>query len=287
MISHMDNYPSIRRTEPLDIKAVFKSKNPKIARLIPGFVYRYIDRIAHVEGLNYILSKHGEKVDVEFIKAVIEEFNVKIDVEGIENLPATGRYIFASNHPLGGFDGILLMHIVSQHYAGLKFLVNDLLMNLTNIRGRFIPVNKHGSLGTKPAELIDEAFKSDNQILTFPAGLVSRKISGKIMDLAWRKSFILQSVKFQRDIIPVHFNGQNSNFFYNLSNFRKFIGIKTNIEMFYLVDETFKHSNKHFRVKFSPPIPWQTFDKTKTPVQWAKWVKEKVYALDNVHYVPL
>jgi putative hemolysin len=283
----MNDNVSITRTEPLDIRKVFRSKSPKIARIIPDFIYRYLDRIVHVDELNKILKDHGEKVDAEFIKATIEYFNVKIDVEGKENIPASGRYIFASNHPLGGFDGILLMNIVSHYYAGFKFLVNDLLMNLTNIRGLFVPINKHGSLGLQSAVLIENALRSDNQILTFPAGLVSRKINGRILDLPWKKSFILQSITYKRDIIPVHFSGSNSNFFYKLANFRKFIGIRANIEMFYLVDETFQHRNKHFTVKFGSPIPWQTFDKSKSPVKWAKWVKERAYELDDVHDIPL
>jgi putative hemolysin len=283
----MNDNASKTRTEPLDIRKVFRSKSPKIARIIPDFIYRYLDRIVHVDELNKILKDHGDKVDSEFIKATIEYFNVKIDVEGTEKIPASGRYIFASNHPLGGFDGILLMHIVGQYYSGFKFLVNDLLMNLTNIRGLFVPINKHGSLGAQSAVLIENALRSDDQILTFPAGLVSRKIKGRILDLTWKKSFILQTITYKRDIIPVHFSGSNSNFFYKLANFRKSIGIKANIEMFYLVDETFQHRNKHFTVKFGPPIPWQTFDKSRSPVKWAKWVKERVYELDDVHDIPL
>jgi putative hemolysin len=133
---------------------------------------------------------------------------------------------------------------------------------------------------------IDEAYNSEMQILTCPAGLVSRKINGQVMDLAWQKSFIQKAVKHQRDIIPVHFSGRNTNFFYNLSNFRKFLGIKATIEMMYLADETVKHQNKHLVVRFGKPIAWQTFDDSKKPIEWAKWVKEKVYALDGVTSVP-
>jgi hypothetical protein len=283
----MDNYSSATRSEPLDIRAVFYSKNPKLARLIPGFIYKYLIRIIHQDELNEILSVHGDKFNNEFIAAVIEHFNVTIEIVGKENIPKEGRYIFASNHPLGGFDGILLMNIIGRYYRGFKFLVNDLLMNLSNIRGLFVPINKHGSLGMQSVELINMALGSDMQILTFPSGLVPRRINGQIVDLQWKKSLIIQSVKYKRDIIPVHFSGRNTNFFYNLANFRKFIGIRANIEMIYLSDETFKHRNKHFIVKFGTPIPWQTFDHTKKPPEWAKWVKEKVYALDNVYNVPL
>jgi putative hemolysin len=283
----MENYSSAKRTEPLDIRAIFMAKNPKMARIIPGFIYRYLKRIVHQEDLNEFLASHGEKLNTEFVKAVVKDFDINIETEGLENIPKEGSYIFASNHPLGGFDGILLMYVVNQYFREFRFLVNDLLMNLSNIRDLFVPINKHGSLGIQSVTLINEAFKSDAQILTFPAGLVSRRIKGQIMDLRWQKSLIIQSVKYHRDIIPVHFDGGNSNFFYNLSNIRKMLGIKANIEMFYLVNETYKHCHKKFNVKFGMPIPWQTFDNTKSPIEWAKWVKGKVYALDGVINIPL
>jgi putative hemolysin len=179
------------------------------------------------------------------------------------------------------------MKIIHEYFPNFKFLVNDILMNLVNINDLFIPINKHGKQGMEAAKKIDETFRSDAQVLTFPAGLVSRKIKGQIVDLPWQKSFIMKSIKFQRDIIPIHFSGGNSRFFYRLANIRKFLGIKANLEMLYLVDETFKHRNKNLVIRFGKPIPWQTFDKSRKPLEWAKWVKEQTYALDGVFHIPL
>ena len=151
----------------------------------------------------------------------------------------------------------------------------------------FIPINKHGRQSVDLLKQIDDAYSSDVQILTFPAGLVSRKKKGQIVDLPWRKSIISKAIQHKRDIIPIHMSGQNTKFFYRLGIIRKAFGIKANIEMLYLIDETFKHIGKSFTVKFGEPIPWQTFDKSKRPVQWAKWVKEKVYELDGVDKIPL
>ncbi|MGD2035454.1 MAG: 1-acyl-sn-glycerol-3-phosphate acyltransferase [Bacteroidales bacterium] len=275
------------RIQEVDVRGVFYKKNPGLARFIPGFVYRYLERIVHQKDINRFLEKYGDKYNVEFLEAVIDDFNVKIRVEGKENIPEQGRYIFAANHSLGGFDGIVLMKIISEHYTKFRFLVNDILMNLANIKDLFIPINKHGKQGAKAAREIDETFRSENQILTFPAGLVSRKIKGRIVDLRWQKNFIMKAIQYKRDIVPVHFSGRNTNFFYRLANLRKFLGIKANIEMLYLADETFRHRNKELVVKFGRPISWKTFDKTRKPLEWAKWVKEKVYALDGVYDVPL
>ncbi len=273
--------------QPLDVKKVFYNKNPRLARLIPNFIYNYLKRIVHEDDLNDFLIKHGQKRNHDFVTAIVEDFNVTITRRGDENIPKSGRFVFAANHPLGGFDGIVLMKIISEYYTEFRFLVNDILMNLKNIQDFFIPINKHGKLAFEAAAEIEKAFESDMQILTFPSGFVSRRIKGQIIDLPWQKSFISKAVKYKRDIIPVHFSGRNTNFFYSLANFRKFLGIKANIEMLYLVDETYRHKNEHLTVKFGKPIPWKTFDSSKKPVVWAKWVKEQAYALDEVYLVPL
>jgi hypothetical protein len=276
-----------KRLSRFDVKEIFYSKNPRLARWIPTFVFNYLKRIVHQDFFNDFIIRCGEKRNIEFIEACIKEFDVTIKTVGEEKLPENGRFIFAANHPLGGFDALVLIKILSYHYNKVKYLVNDILMNLYNINELFIPLNKHGSLAVNAVKQLDEAFISDTQILTFPSGFVSRKINGQIMDLPWQKNFILKAIKHKRDIIPVHFSGRNTNFFYALANIRKFLGIKANIEMLYLADETVKHSHKSLTVHFGTPISWQTFDNSRKPMEWAKWVKEQVYALDGVHIVPL
>jgi 1-acyl-sn-glycerol-3-phosphate acyltransferase len=273
-------------TKPIDIRKVFYSKNPRLAKLLPGFIYSYLKRIVHEDFVNEFLTKHGSKHDLDFVEAAIKEFNVTIEVKGAEQLPKEGRYIFVSNHPLGGFDGLVLMKVLSNYYSSFKYLVNDILMNIRNLHGLFLAINKHGKQGSHSAIEIDRTFQSGAQILTFPAGLVSRRIKGQIVDLVWHKNFIAKAKQYRRDVIPVFMSGRNTNFFYNLANLRKALGIKANIEMLYLADETYKHRNKHLVVTFGNPIPWQTFDNSRKPDEWAKWVKERVYALDGVTRIP-
>jgi 1-acyl-sn-glycerol-3-phosphate acyltransferase len=273
--------------EKVDVRDAFLAKNPRVARLIPGFVYWYIKRIVHQKEMNEFLKVHGKKTGIDFINAVIEDFNVHIIVEGEENIPMDGRLQFVANHPLGGFDGMILMHIISKYFKNIKFLVNDILMNILNIEELFVPVNTFGRQSVQYARRIDEEYASDAQILNFPAGICSRKIRGRIIDLEWKKSFISKSVQHKRDILPVHFGGRNSNFFYNLSNLRKALGIKTNIELFFLADEMYRQKNRTIAVKFGRVIPYNTFDKSRTYQEWAKWVKDKVYALNGIYDVPL
>jgi len=265
----------------IDIRNVIHSKSPKVARLIPGFVYRYINRILHIEYINYVLKEYGQLQNLEFVEALIKDFKINPIINGLENLPNEGRFIFASNHPLGGFDGILLMDILGRRYKEIRFLVNDILLNLYPIKELMIPINKHGAHSRDAAIKIEEAMASDKQILTFPAGLVSRKIKGSIIDLEWKKNFIQKAVEHKRDVIPVHFSGRNTNWFYFVANLRKFMGIKWNLEMFYLVDETYKHRNMSVNVNFGKPMPWQTFDNSKNPKEWAEFVRAEVYSLQE------
>ncbi|SEF91416.1 1-acyl-sn-glycerol-3-phosphate acyltransferase [Parabacteroides chinchillae] len=263
----------------IDIRQVLQEKAPA-AKKIPGFVVNYLTRTIHQEELNDILTRYHDKDGVDFMNELIGYFDLTLNLVDVENLPSEGRYIFASNHPLGGLDGICLSAVIGTHYNGkIRYLVNDLLLYLSNLKSIFVPINKHGAQGKENARLIEEAYTSDNQIITFPAGLCSRKQNGHITDLEWKKSFIQKAVEYKRNVIPVYFEGKNSNFFYRLANIRKAFGIKMNYEMIYLPDEMFRCKHKTFHIYFGKPIPWQTFDNSKKPAEWAEWVKGIVYNL--------
>jgi len=265
----------------IDVEQVLLSKNPTLKKRVPRFIINYLKRIVHQDELNRFLSESGHLRDAGFIKAGLDYFKIKYSVSGIENIPLRGRYIFVSNHPLGGLDGLVFIYELSKYHADLKFPVNDILMNIRNLSGIFLPVNKHGSQDREAVRRIEEAYASDSQILYYPAGLCSRKKKGVIRDLQWRKSFISKAVQHKRDIVPAYFSGRNSDFFYNLSNFRNFLGIKANIEMLYLVDELFRQKGKEINLVFGKTIPWETFDNSKSLPEWAEWVKDRSYDLER------
>jgi putative hemolysin len=173
--------------KPLDIKQLFMEKNPGMARSIPGFVYAYLTKILHLDSINEFLRNHGEKQGLEFVQAAIDDFNVSLEIIGEWNLPDTGRYIFVSNHPLGGFDGLLLMNIIGKRFSGIKSISNDILINVKNLSDFFLPVNKHGAQTPEIVKNMELVFNSDTQIMSFPAGLVSRRRKGIIRDVPWKK----------------------------------------------------------------------------------------------------
>lgn len=266
----------------IDIKKIFRDKNPGLARLIPGFIISYLKRVIHQEELNDFLSKYGDLKNIDLVKAGLQYLGISYKVHNSHNIPGPGRYVFVSNHPLGGLDGLVFMTEVSRHFDDIKFPVNDILMNVSNMSGVFLPVNKHGSQARESAVKIEEAYASDAQILYFPAGLCSRKKRGKIEDLEWQKNFLVKAVRHRRDIVPVYFSGRNSSWFYNLSNFRKALGIKANIEMLYLPDEMFKQKDRDLHIVFGESVSWQKFDRSRTMVEWTQWLKGRTYELAEV-----
>ena len=276
----METEESVLSLKPIVLKELVSEKNPRLAARIPGFIYGLMNCLLHIREVNEIIRKYGHLKGIPFIEAVLGYFEVKVKHPGGENLPVSGQYIFASNHPLGGFDGLMLIKVVSDHLGKSLFLVRDELTKIPPLAELFIPINKFGDQ-RHSANLINQAYESDSQILIFPAGLASRKIKGKIVDLTWQKHFIQKSIEHHRDVVPVYISGQNSRFFYWLANFRKWIGIRINIEMFLLPDELFKNRGKTFIISFGEPIPWSRFDRTKQAGEWADMVKNEVYQLAN------
>ncbi len=264
---------------PIDIREVFREKNPGMARLIPGFIFRLIHRVMRMDFMNGIIVKYGHLEGMAFVTASVKDFEITEEVHGAENIPLAGSYIFAANHPLGGFDSLLLMENVYKRLGAFRFLVNDVLMKIPPLRPLFVPVNHHGSNSREAARILQETYQTGQQILIFPSGLASRRVKGKVADLEWQKHFITKAVEFRRDVIPVFISGRNSNRFYWLAKWRTRLGIPWNLEMFLLPDETYRHRKKKIELWFGKPIPWTTFDRSKNHREWAAWVRETVYAL--------
>lgn len=267
----------------IDIDEIVRGKAGAKARFVPRFVLSWLKRIIHQDEVNEFILGEGDKQGMPWLDDCMEYLGTTLNVKGLENLPddSDGRlFTFVSNHPLGGPDGVALGHLLGHRYDGrIKYLVNDLLMNLHGLAPFFVPINKTGKQSRDFPQLVEAVFNSPNHIIMFPAGLCSRRINGQIHDLPWQKTFITKSVETQRDIVPIRFNGRNSDFFYRIANVGKRLGLKFNIAMLYLVDELYKNRGKTFDVTIGKPIPYSTFDKSRKPQEWAAYVEDIVYKL--------
>lgn len=268
----------------IDIDDILRSKMGAKARYVPGLLVSWLKHIVHQDQVNAYLWESRHLSGTEWLEDCMRYLGMSLDIRGMENLPKKndGRlYTFVSNHPLGGVDGVALGAIIGRHYdSHFRYLVNDLLMNLPGLAPLCIPINKTGHQSRNFPQMVENGFRSDNHMLMFPAGICSRRNKdGEIRDLPWTKTFITKSVEYRRDVVPIRFGGHNSDFFYRLANFSDRHVKKVNIAMLFLVDEMYKNVHKTFRVDIGEPIPWQTFDKSRTPAQWAQYVKEKVYEM--------
>lgn len=269
----------------IDIDEILRGKMGAKARWVPRPLVTWLKRIAHQDQVNAFLWQSRDKVGTEWLEACVTYLDMRLDLRGMENLPDKndGRlYTFVSNHPLGGIDGVALGAIIGRHYdSRFRYLVNDLLMNLPGLAPLCIPINKTGHQSRQFPAMVKAGFESDNHMLMFPAGLCSRRQKdGSIRDIPWTKTFITKSVEFHRDIVPIHFGGCNSDFFYRLAAFSDRY-LPFNLAMLFLVDEMYKNVGHSFTVTIGKPIAWQTFDKSKTPMEWANFVQNKVYSLSS------
>ena len=263
----------------IDVDKVLRERLPRHYRYIPRAVVRWLERVICQDQLNTILQKMAGKNSVDAATAALDEMNIKVEAEGLDKL-SDGRFMFVSNHPLGGLDGLALISLMGNRYhRNIKFLVNDLLLAVEPLRGVFLPVNKYGSQSRAYATQIEEALKSDNQFITFPAGLCSRmQDDGSIADLQWQKTPVVHATGYQRDIVPVFFDARNSKMFYRFAKWRKKLGIKFNIELIFLPKEMLKQSGSTLRVFIGEPIPWSTLDASH-PKQEAARLRDIVYSM--------
>ncbi len=260
----------------IDVDKVLRERLPRHYKYIPRFVVHWLERTICQDKLNAILLKMAGKNSVDAATAALDEMDIIVKATGLDRLP-DGRYMFVSNHPLGGLDGLALISLLGQRYdRKIKFLVNDLLMAVEPLRGVFLPVNKYGSQSRTAASQIEEALKSDNQFITFPAGLCSRmQPDGNIADLPWQKAAVVHAVNYQRDIVPIYFDAVNSRFFYRFAKWRKRLGIKFNIELVFLPKEMIKKCGSTLHAVIGEPIPWDSLDGAH-PKQEAARLREMV-----------
>ncbi|MCH5223150.1 MAG: 1-acyl-sn-glycerol-3-phosphate acyltransferase [Muribaculaceae bacterium] len=268
----------------LNIREILRNRIPANKfKLIPSFLITSVEKLIRQDELNEILRITFPNRGSEFSKRVLKYLDISVDVKGFDLLPDNTRFMFASNHPLGGLDGITLIAILGQRYGdeNIRFLVNDMLMNVEPLKDVFLPINKFGRQGRQASMEINEALASDKQILQFPAGLCSRLGNkGEIKDLEWQKSFVAKAIETKRDIVPLYFDGKNSSKFYKIAKWRKKSGIKFNLEQILLPSEVCKARGKHFNIRFGSPISWQDLKNSgKSPKELAAEIRDIVYSL--------
>ncbi len=268
------------KTFHVDVEKIIRSQKNQFIKNLPNFAVKYIKKVTREKELNKIVDYAGNTEGIDFIKKCTDYMNITYNVYGKENIPPEGRFIFAGNHPLGGFDFFAAILSVHDNYKNIKAIANEMLMQVKPLRNIFLPVNVFGNSSKAAKEEILKAMASEEcQIMIFPAGEVARKHNGKLDDGKWHRSFIRNAVEFKRDIIPLYIDAENSEKFYRVAKIRRTLRLKTDIELFLLPQELVKQKNKVINVTFGKPISYNTFDKSKELIEWAQEIKKIVYNL--------
>lgn len=267
----------------VDVEKVIRGKSKRLAERLPRCVIEYIKRTIHQDEINRLLYKNREYTGVDFATHILQDLDVTYNVHftGSTRPNPGGRYIFVSNHPLGGLDGMILISYIGNSMGDVRFIVNDLLMYIKPLAPVFVPVNKYGRMMHDNTRLFQDTFDSDAQVLYFPAGLCSRLIDGEITDLDWKKTFVTKAIESRRDIVPMFFSGENSRRFYRLANLRKRLGIKFNIETFLLPDEMFRKKGTSFDLYIGEPVPYTSLTGEHSHKEWCDIIRKYSYATRN------
>lgn len=265
--------------DKIDVERVLTLKAPKVRRLVPRFAIEWLRRLVHEREMNHIIENFGQLPPLEFIRAGFDYLGITYTVEGFDRLDPSERYIFASNHPFGGMDGLMLAEIIGSRMGEVRVVINDLLMYIEPLRPLWLPVNKHGRQNPEYVSRMREAFRSDVPVLTFPAGLCSRRSGGVVADNPWRCNFVKQAAATRRRIVPVYVEGALSDRFYRISEWRKRLGVGFNIEMILLPDEMFRQRGRDFRIRFGEPVDWQSLPALGSREKQAEYIREKAYSM--------
>jgi putative hemolysin len=265
----------------IDLEKVIRNSESKFVRSLPRFFIRILEKIVHQDEMNTTIEKNSHKTGVPFINDVLAYWNIKVITRGSENIPPSGRFVFVANHPVGAIDALSFFSTIYNYFPNVISPTNQLLNYIPNLQPVMLGVNVFRTNTRETAEKINLLFASDDQIMIFPAGTVSRRHNGVISDITWQKTFISKSVQYHRDVIPVHISGRNSGIFYVTANIRKFLRIKLAFEIILLPREMMKQRNSSITLTIGKPLSFRTLAEEYNNNEGAQKIKSIVYSLQK------
>src|SRR5690606_41538272 len=125
-------FPDSNKKAPMGLvtaKEVAKAIKADKYGFLGTFAGWLLMKVLRISNLNDIYDRNKHLKDVEFLNAILNEFQIKFEIpeEDLKRLPKDGAYITISNHPLGGIDGILLLKLMLEQEPNFKIIANFLL----------------------------------------------------------------------------------------------------------------------------------------------------------------
>lgn len=263
----------------VDITRLFSERYPRLARVLPRSALRPLQQLLHEKEINEILTLYGDLPPAAFLRRALNHLDIEYEVEFSEQISPEGRYIFVSNHPFGGIDGMVLADMLIRRFGDVRVVVNRMLSLIEPLRPLWIPVCPNSRQEVDTVRLFDRELMGDRPIATFPAGLCSRRSNGTTADPAWKPTFVRKAYASQRAIVPVFFEGGLSGRFYRVARLRKALGISTNIESLLLADELFRQRGGRLRIVVGDPIPTDELQRQGVIAEQCAYVRRLTYSL--------
>ena len=240
----------------LDVEKMIQKKYPKLQnnKIIKGAISKFADSVIHQDEINKFLKKNSHLAPLEFVEHVLDElqFNYLVSDKYLENIPTEGRVVIIANHPLGALDALALIKLISSVRKDVKIIANDFLNTLTPLRPMLLDINNFKNKQSKEAiHKIYDTLNSEEAVIIFPSGEVSRATPTGIKDKKWHKGFLKFAKRSNSPILPVFIGGKNSKTFYSVSALNK------KLSMFLLSNEMFKQKNRSIEMIVGELIPYE------------------------------
>jgi len=247
------------------------------------FIGWILMKVLKISSLNKIYNRNKHLSDVEFLDALLDEFQIKFEIpeEDFKRLPKDGAYITVSNHPLGGIDGILLLKLLVQQRPDFKIIANFLLHRIEPMKPYIMPVNpfedrkdvKSSLAGFKNAIM---HIREGHPLGIFPAGEVSTYRDNKLLvDKPWEEAAMKLAQKANVPIVPIYFHAKNSKLFYKLSK------ISDTFRTAKLPSELLTQKRRVIKVRIGRPISVKDQNEHQTLKSFSEFVRKKTYMLSN------
>lgn len=146
---------------------------------------------------------------------------LKVEVQGLENLPATGRVIIVANHPTGIGDGVAVYDAIKARRPDVVFYANaDAHRVCAQFDEVLIPVEWVEEKRSRERmrltlSMTREAMDAERALMIFPAGRLAVKDGeGLLTDPPWMTSAVSLARKYGAPITPMHLAGPWSTLFH-------------------------------------------------------------------------
>lgn len=262
-----------------DISEALKLKKLGLEPL--GFPIMNLLNINKINNLHK--SYHHLSVD-KYINSVLKKLDIRIDIDpnDLNNIPEKGAFICIANHPYGGIDGLMLMHLILKKRPDFKVMGNFMLQKIEPLNNHIIPVNPFDKKITDKSSIVGikqlfETISAGQGVGIFPAGEVSsfQRQDRLISDNEWKEIVGRIIQKANVPVLPIYFSGNNSLFF-------SLIGmIHPNLRTLRLPTEMLNKKGNVIKVHIGKAVSTKTINQFSQTDTLMHYLRARTYSLHN------